>query len=98
LFSIDLRKKYQSKETIYSIYINKHKGPCFGNALFWVNNNCFIEGGFMNDGFNMNYDNQKKEMKLIKEKIYLEFQKLRYMKLFYNNNIIYFNFNYLKAY
>ena len=60
-FSIDLRKKYKSKKTIYSIYINKNKGPCFGNALFWVNNNCFKEGGFMNVGFNMNYDNQKKE-------------------------------------
>ena len=38
-FSIDLRNKYKSKQTIYSIYINKDKGPCFSNALFWVNNN-----------------------------------------------------------
>ena len=60
-FSIDLKKKYNSKKTSQSIYCHKDYGPCFGNALFWVYSNCLSMGGFMNDGLNQRYDNQLKE-------------------------------------
>ena len=60
-FSIDLKKKYNNKKTKCSIYCNKGYGPCFGASLFWINNNCLSNGGFMNDGLNVNYDNQIKE-------------------------------------
>lgn len=60
-FSIDLKKKYNNKKTDLSIYCNKGYGPSFGNALFWIYDNCLSKGGFMNDGLNQRYDNQIKE-------------------------------------
>ena len=60
-FSIDLKKKYNNKKTDYSIYCTKGYGPCFGAALFWIQDNCLSKGGFMNDGLNQNYDNQIKK-------------------------------------
>ena len=35
-FILSFRDYYKN---ITEIYINKDKGPCFSNALFWVNNN-----------------------------------------------------------
>ena len=60
-FSIDLKKRYNNKKTNCSIYCNKEYLSCFGNAIFWLYNNCFSRGGFMNDGLNIRYDNQKIE-------------------------------------
>jgi len=60
-FSIDLKKKYNNKKTDKSIYCKNGYGPCFGNAIFWIYDNCLSKGGFMNDGLNETYDNQIKE-------------------------------------
>ena len=57
----NIYKKDDNKKTIYSIYCNKGYGPCFGDAIFWIYDNCLSKGGFMNDGLNQNYDNQIKE-------------------------------------
>ena len=59
-FSFDLNKKYNSKKTNNSIYCSRGIGPCFGDAFFWVNNNCFSEGGVITE-FNICYDNQKEK-------------------------------------
>ena len=59
-FSIDLKKKYNNKGTGKSVFCCKNLGPCFGDALFWIYDNCLSKGGFMNDGLNQRYDNQIK--------------------------------------
>ena len=59
-FSIDLKKKYNNKGTGKSVFCRKDHGPCFGDALFWIYDNCLSKGGFMNDGLNQRYDNQIK--------------------------------------
>ena len=63
-FSIDLKKKYNSKKTSNSIYCSLGIGPCFGDAFFWVNNRCFSEGGVITEKLNTCYDNQKEEKEI----------------------------------
>ena len=60
-FSINLKKRYNNKKTDKSIYCYNSYGPCFGDALFFIYDNCLSKGGFMNDGLNNRYDNQNKE-------------------------------------
>ena len=60
-FSLDLNKIYKNKKTNYGIRCLSDHGPIFGNYIFAIYNNCFSKGGLMNDGLNVNYDNQEKE-------------------------------------
>ena len=57
-FSLDLKKKYKSKKTDYSIHCNTSNYG-FGNYFFTICDNCLSKGGMMNDGLNSCYDNQK---------------------------------------
>ena len=73
-FSIDLKKKYKSKKTDNTIYCARLYGPCFGDAFFWIFNNCFEEGGVTTEELNKNFDNLnvKNEFNNGKEKFKIE--------------------------
>ena len=58
-FSLDLNKVYKSRKKNYAINCCNWNTYGFGNYFFSIRDNCLSKGGLMNDGLNVNYDNQK---------------------------------------
>ena len=60
-FSLNLNKIYKSKKQDTAINCNNDNNYGFGDYFFSIKDNCLTKGGMMNDGLNVNYDNQQSE-------------------------------------
>ena len=62
-FSLDFKKIYNVK-TNNAIWTDENSLPCFGNSMFYIKDSCFREDVEINDGLNVNYDNQNSKSEI----------------------------------